>query len=226
MGYDGRTCKGGAAQHGPGMTSHRHDERDAQEAERADDLNGPAADLPFWRAKPLADMSEAEWESLCDGCGQCCLVKLEDEDTGEIHVTDIGCRLFDDTTCRCKDYDNRTDAVPDCVRLTPENVGQLPWLPQTCAYRLLAQGSDLPPWHPLVSGNARSVETAGISMRDRTIGSEDDFSVAEMVARVEVLLFGKAASQALPAAAGGRGQKRDRATKTKAGARGKKAKNV
>src|SRR6266436_1692389 len=93
--------------------------------------------LPFWKRKTLAEMSEVEWESLCDGCGRCCLVKLEDEDTAEIYFTDIGCRLLDGNACRCGDYANRSARVDDCVRLTPGNLAELNWLPPTCAYRLI-----------------------------------------------------------------------------------------
>jgi uncharacterized cysteine cluster protein YcgN (CxxCxxCC family) len=113
----------------------------------------PTRPEPFWRRKTLDAMTPEEWESLCDGCGRCCLVKLEDEDTGHIHATDIGCRLFDAGTCRCKDYANRSATVPDCVTLTPKEVRELSWLPPTCAYRLVGEGRDLPWWHPLVSGD-------------------------------------------------------------------------
>jgi len=134
---------------------------------------------PFWKNKPLLAMSEAEWESLCDGCGKCCLAKLEDEDTGEIHWTSVACRLFDAGTCRCTDYAGRLARVPDCVRLTPANVGEITWLPSTCAYRLLAEGKDLPWWHPLVSGRAETVHEAGISMRNRVSALEDQLADVE-----------------------------------------------
>ncbi|MBV8440210.1 MAG: YcgN family cysteine cluster protein, partial [Hyphomicrobiales bacterium] len=120
-------------------------------------------DAPFWRTKTLDEMSASEWESLCDGCGRCCLVKLEDEDDGEIHFTDIGCKLLDAKTCRCLDYKSRHRRVPDCVKLTPQAVRSLSWLPVTCAYRLVAEGKDLFDWHPLVSGSADSVHEAGVS---------------------------------------------------------------
>lgn len=134
---------------------------------------------PFWKTKPLSAMSKSEWESLCDGCGKCCLAKLEDDDTGEIHWTSVSCRLFDAGRCRCHDYENRLELVPDCVRLTPENVGTIPWLPSTCAYRLLAEGKELYWWHPLVSGDPETVHKAGISVRGRVTASEDDLAEPE-----------------------------------------------
>jgi uncharacterized protein len=148
-------------------------------------LKLPAAPAePFWRAKSLDAMSPAEWESLCDGCARCCLVKLEDEETGAIHHTDVGCTLLDDSACRCRDYDNRQGRVPDCLRLTPEAVRTLSWLPPTCAYRLLAEGRDLYWWHPLVSGDPATVHRAGISVRGRVAGPEEDFSLEELLDRV------------------------------------------
>jgi uncharacterized cysteine cluster protein YcgN (CxxCxxCC family) len=107
----------------------------------------------FWKTKTLEEMSAAEWESLCDGCARCCLEKLEDEDTGDIYFTHVSCRLLDAGLCACKDYANRSDQVPDCVRLTPENVRTLSWLPPSCGYRLVAEGRDLYWWHPLISGD-------------------------------------------------------------------------
>jgi uncharacterized protein len=130
-------------------------------------------DRPFWQRKTLAEMTTEEWESLCDGCGRCCLNKLEDEDTGEIYYTDVGCRLLDGRACRCRDYDNRSTVVEDCVRLTPQNIGEISWLPPTCAYRLLAQGHDLYWWHPLVSNDPGTVHSAGISVRGR-VGLRED----------------------------------------------------
>ena len=108
---------------------------------------------PFWKTRTLEEMSASEWESLCDGCGRCCLEKLEDEDSGRIYFTHIGCRLLDGQSCACKDYVNRSAKVPDCVRLTPQNVRGIAWLPPSCAYRLIAEGRDLYWWHPLVSGD-------------------------------------------------------------------------
>jgi uncharacterized cysteine cluster protein YcgN (CxxCxxCC family) len=120
---------------------------------------------PFWKTTPLEAMSAEQWESLCDGCGRCCLIKLEDEDTEEIVYTRLSCKLLDIGACRCRDYEHRAAQVPDCVSLTPETAATLPWLPSTCAYRLLAHGKDLAWWHPLVSGSAETVHEAGISVR-------------------------------------------------------------
>ena len=127
------------------------------------------AEQPFWRRKSLAEMSLAEWESLCDGCGKCCLVKLEDADSGAIHHTDVACHLLDLGTCRCGNYPARKDIVDDCVVLKPETVADLSWMPSTCAYRLLAEGKELAWWHPLVSGDPESVHRAGISVRGRAV---------------------------------------------------------
>jgi uncharacterized cysteine cluster protein YcgN (CxxCxxCC family) len=145
----------------------------------ADDPAGAAASAPFWR-KPLEAMSEPEWESLCDGCGRCCLVKLEDEDTCEVHFTEIGCTLLSGHTCRCTDYPNRQSKVPDCVKLTPEVVRTISWLPPTCGYRIVAEGRDLPWWHPLVSGRPETVEEAGVSVRGKVAASEDDVPIEHL----------------------------------------------
>ncbi len=134
---------------------------------------------PFWETKTLTEMTRREWESLCDGCGTCCLVKLEDVDSGDIFFTNVACRLLDEGTCRCGDYPNRFDTVPDCIQLTPHNVAETDWLPKTCAYRLVHEGRKLPEWHPLISGDPRSVHRAGISVRGMTV-SEDKVHDDEM----------------------------------------------
>lgn len=127
-----------------------------------------AKTAPFWETTPLTAMSEAQWESLCDGCGKCCLIGLEDEDSGEIYLTDVACDLFDGAACRCSDYKNRKSLVPDCVKLTPETIGELGWLPKTCAYRLVHEGKPLRSWHPLVSGDPNSVHEANVSVKGKT----------------------------------------------------------
>ena len=126
-------------------------------------------DSPFWKRKRLDQMSQPEWESLCDGCGRCCLIKLEDSDTGDIDYTDIACQLLDLGKCRCSNYENRNKLVPDCLVLTAENLNDLHWMPSTCAYRLIDEGKELAWWHPLVSGDQGTVHEAGISVRNRVI---------------------------------------------------------
>jgi uncharacterized protein len=123
----------------------------------------------FWRTKRLAQMTKQEWESLCDGCGKCCLHKLEDEEDARIYFTNVACRLLDPHTCRCANYKNRKQLVPDCVVLTPKKLKNIEWLPDTCAYRLVEEGKDLYDWHPLRSGSAHSVHTAGISVRGKIV---------------------------------------------------------
>ncbi len=128
----------------------------------------------YWERKPLGKMSQTEWEALCDGCGKCCLNKLEDEDTGEVALTRIACRLLDDQTCRCAHYETRHQFVPDCIVLRPDNLDtHAYWMPQTCAYRLLWEGKPLPAWHPLVSGTAQSVHDAQISVQGWTLSEFD-----------------------------------------------------
>lgn len=132
----------------------------------------------FWERHALAELSAAEWEALCDGCGRCCLHKLEYEDTGEIAYTRVACKLLDLSTARCGDYRRRKQKVPDCVQLTPENIGSINWLPATCAYRRLHEGRGLPRWHPLLTGDPASVQQARISVLGRvlpeTAVDEDD----------------------------------------------------
>jgi len=134
----------------------------------------------FWKTKTLEEMSSAEWESLCDGCARCCLEKLEDEDTGRIFFTHVSCRLLDAGRCACKDYPNRSRQVPDCVRLTPENVRTINWLPPSCGYRLVAEGRDLYWWHPLISGDPNTVHEAGVSVRGRVQGTENEIADADL----------------------------------------------
>jgi uncharacterized cysteine cluster protein YcgN (CxxCxxCC family) len=122
----------------------------------------------FWTTKTLAQMTAEEWESLCDGCGKCCLHKVQIKGI-KLKITNVACRLLDHDTCRCTNYPQRKTLVPDCVVLTPDTVGQLDWLPTTCAYRLVNDGKDLPDWHPLVSGDPNSVHAAGISVRGRIV---------------------------------------------------------
>jgi len=124
---------------------------------------------PFWKTNTLDAMTRAEWESLCDGCGRCCLHKLREDDTGLLHHTEIACRLLDIATARCTDYPNRKRRVPDCIRLTPARLQKIDWLPPTCAYRLVAERRDLPEWHPLRSGDPESVVRAGVSVRGRVV---------------------------------------------------------
>jgi len=131
---------------------------------------------PFWETKTLAEMTSAEWESLCDGCGRCCLLKLEDEDDGAVYFTNVHCKLLDAASCRCSDYPNRLAQVPDCIVLSPQKVLTIPWLPATCAYRMIAEGRTLEAWHPLVSGDPASVHRAGISVRGCVV---EESAVAE-----------------------------------------------
>jgi uncharacterized cysteine cluster protein YcgN (CxxCxxCC family) len=127
----------------------------------------------FWEEKPLRELDRGQWEALCDGCGRCCLHKLEDEETGELFATNVACRLLNRNTGQCRDYRHRKRYVPDCVKLTPAKLDNLEWLPTTCSYRLVADGKPLPDWHYLVSGDPETVHTAGISVRGWTV-SEDE----------------------------------------------------
>jgi len=138
----------------------------------------------FWE-RPLATLDRGQWEALCDGCGKCCLHKLEDDETGELYPTNVACKLLDRRTAKCKDYRRRKAFVPDCTRLTMANVHDIDWLPSTCAYRLRAAGEPLPAWHYLVSGDPETVHAAGESVRGWTV-SEDEVGDLEhhMVDRV------------------------------------------
>ena len=131
----------------------------------------------FWETVPLSKMTPQEWEALCDGCGKCCLNKIEDADSGEVFLTRVACRLLDDESCRCGQYDIRKSLVPECIVLTPGTIDKHAyWMPQTCAYRLLWQGKPLPTWHPLLSGDPDSVHRAGVSVRGLTV---PEFEVEE-----------------------------------------------
>ncbi len=130
------------------------------------------SDRPFWETVPLYRMSREQWESLCDGCGKCCVHKLEDDETGQIFPTNVACRLLDPATAKCKDYANRRAHVPECVRLTPSKLDTIDWLPASCAYLRVHRGQGLADWHPLISGDPDSVHRAGISVRGKTV-SED-----------------------------------------------------
>jgi uncharacterized cysteine cluster protein YcgN (CxxCxxCC family) len=139
-----------------------------------DPINRDGLTHRYWEKKPLKKLNNAEWEALCDGCGKCCLNKLEDEDSGDVALTSVACRLLDDATCRCAHYETRHRFVPDCIVLKPSNIdSHIYWMPQTCAYRLLHQGQPLPDWHPLISGTPDSVHAAGVSVQGRTVSEFD-----------------------------------------------------
>ncbi len=136
-------------------------------------MGHPTEQNSFWKTKTLRQMSSSEWEALCDGCGKCCLIKLIDDLTDDLHYTTVACKLLDCDSCRCGDYNNRKKLVEDCVILSPRLVEELHWMPSTCAYRLIYEGKDLYWWHPLVSGNPNTVHEAGISVRGRAISERE-----------------------------------------------------
>ena len=133
----------------------------------------------------MAEMSPDEWESLCDSCGKCCCIRLEDEDTAQIYITDVACKLFNAQTCQCGDYPNRSKKVPDCVTLTPDNVAQLKWMPRTCAYRLVSEGKDLPEYHHLISGSRQTIHEVGMSVQD-SVTSEILVTEEEQITRIVI----------------------------------------
>jgi uncharacterized cysteine cluster protein YcgN (CxxCxxCC family) len=132
----------------------------------------------FWKTIPLDQLEKKQWESLCDGCGKCCVLKLEDADTGDVHYTDVSCKLLNCQTAKCTKYNERKKHVPDCILLTPNNLSILNWMPKSCAYRLVHENKDLPNWHPLVTGKPDSTRLAGRSVADRVVSEtsvlEDD----------------------------------------------------
>lgn len=125
----------------------------------------------FWEQYPLEELTAEEWEALCDGCGQCCLLKFQDDESGELAVLNLACELLDLHSCRCSDYEHRLERVPECTRLTPERVGEFRWLPHSCAYRRVAEGRKLARWHPLLSGDPERVHRKGISVRSFAVTS-------------------------------------------------------
>lgn len=139
----------------------------------------------FWQNFKPSEWSLQEWEALCDGCGKCCLIRLEDEDTGKFYDTDLHCKLFDSGNCNCSDYENRQKFVPDCVRLDAQNIYDLPWLPKTCAYRLIAEGKPLFDWHYLVSGSNETIHERGFSVKNQT-QCETKFKVKHWPKRIKV----------------------------------------
>ena len=128
---------------------------------------------PFWKTKALKDMTPEEWESLCDGCARCCLIKFQDEDSGHVYHTNVVCEYLEIFHCRCTRYDERSVLVPTCLTLIPEMIGLLSWMPETCAYRLLAEGKELPGWHYLLCGDRSAVHKAGISVRGKVVSGKD-----------------------------------------------------
>lgn len=136
---------------------------------------------PYWEALSFDQMSEEQWEALCDRCGRCCLHKLRDDDTNEIAYTNVSCRLLDTQTGQCSDYCRRKIRIPDCIQLTPETLLKIDWLPPTCAYRLISEGKNLPEWHYLRSGSFETVHTAGISVKGRVINERDAGDIEDYI---------------------------------------------
>lgn len=136
---------------------------------------------PFWKSKTLKEMSREEWESLCDGCGKCCLIKLEDAETKELFYTDVACHLLDAKTCQCKNYPKRKQLVDDCLKLEAEDVEDFKWLPESCAYRLLYEGKDLPDWHYLISGDKNTVHREKMSVRNRVVPETEVIEITERI---------------------------------------------
>jgi len=133
----------------------------------------------FWETKNLIDMNENEWESLCDKCGKCCVIKLEDFDTQQVHYTNVSCKLLCEKSASCKDYENRKSIVPDCIILSPDNLKDLKWMPETCAYKLLNEGKTLPYWHPLLSGNDKEIVNSGNSVKNR-VTNENEIKIKNL----------------------------------------------
>ena len=143
--------------------------------------NKKKSEKPFWKTKPLAEMSQKEWESLCDGCGKCCLIKLEDAETKELFYTDVACHLLDANTCQCKDYANRRKFVDDCLQLEVNDVEEFKWLPKSCSYRRLHEGKKLPKWHYLISGDRNTVHEKKKSVKNRVVSETEIMEVAEHI---------------------------------------------
>lgn len=139
------------------------------------------ADQAFWQRKTLAQLSEQEWEALCDGCGKCCLHKLQDEETDEIYFTRIACRELDSATGRCGSYAQRFEKVPDCLKITLDEIDTFHWLPPSCAYRRLAEGRGLPAWHPLLTGSSQAMIEAGMSVRGLSVSEDETEDLAEHI---------------------------------------------
>jgi len=134
---------------------------------------------PYWEVKTLEEMTPEEWEALCDGCGKCCLHKIEDTDSGKVYFTNVACRMLDLSTCQCRDYPHRVECVPECFPLTPEIIRKVNWLPESCAYRRLAEGRSLAWWHPLISGDPKSVHYVGVSILGKAV-SEEEVDLADL----------------------------------------------